>query len=362
MIDESDPIACHCDLLISGHCNDIRDPCVGPDDESGPISFRCALLQQKTMANQETAPFEQHAIQDSTSSRKRAELRLSERRTTAKDTIQRPPNNLTRNPYAGCVGMLLIGSFLFLMAATMMMTAAMMMGVPTAWPQVRENLTAWIAHRQPRDMVTPASSSDTVSPVNPIIDGRRLVLDDDFSRPTAPLAEMETPDRWLIGFVIDQNVYRMRVWRGFTAWSRLHFDQAAPFRLEADSVVAQETQRGYAGFLTRYYDDANYLLLAVDGEGRFNVMRRQDGVWNALQPWTDSSAILPAGEHNVLALEEDGQDIRFWCNNVLLFAMVAEPNTPLGDVGLIAGSKSSSSSDVAEVNYSWLKLYELIHE
>ncbi|MEZ4708586.1 MAG: hypothetical protein R3A44_15360 [Caldilineaceae bacterium] len=289
-------------------------------------------------------------------------MRLSERRATAKDTIQRPPSNLARNSYTGCVGIVLIGSFLFLMAATMMMTAAMMMGAPTDWPQVRENLTAWVTRRQPRNVVVQPAGSDAVRLASPIIDGRRLVLDDDFSRPLAPLAEVETPERWLTGFVIDQNLYRMRVWRGFTAWSRLHFAQAAPFRLEADSVVAQETQRGYAGFLDRYYDDANYMLFAVDGEGRFSIMRRQSGVWNTLQPWTDSSAIRLAGEHNVLALEDDGQQIRFWCNDVLLFEMLAEPNMPLGDVALIAGSKTSSSSDVAEINYYWLKLYELIHE
>ena len=127
-------------------------------------------------------------------------------------------------------------------------------------------------------------------------------------------------------------------------------------------MVAQETQRGYAGFLNRFYDNANYMLFAVDGEGRFNVMRQQNGIWNTLQPWTDSGAIQLAGEHNVLALEDDGQRIRFWCNDVLLLEMLADPNTPLSDVALIAGSKTSSSSDVAEINYHWLKLYELRDE
>lgn len=321
------------------------------------------------MTNQESAPFENHAIQDSASTRKRAEMRLSERRPTAKDTVQRPPTHLTQPTYTGCLSALLVGAFLFLMAATIMITAAMMMGAPTEWPQVRENLTAWIARREPQRAVggpvggaAPAGTLGTPAVRNPFINGMRLVLEDDFSRPSTPLAEVETPERWLTGFVVDQNIYRMRVWRGQTAWSRLSFEQRTPFRIEVDSVVAQETQRGYAGFLSRFYDTSNYLLFAVDGEGRFNVMRKSNGVWNTLQPWTDSGTIKLAGEHNVLALEDDGQRIRFWSNDALLFEMLAEPGSPLGDTGLIGGSKMSSSSDVAEINYYWIKLYELRRE
>ena len=271
------------------------------------------------MTEQETAPFEQHAIQDSASSRKRSEVRLFERRPTAKGMVQRPPTNPTSNPYTGCFGMVLIGAFLFLTIATIMMTVAMMIGTPTDRPQVRENVAAWVTRRQPLNVVANQSSIGlrTRGDDSPIVTGRRLVLDDDFSRPVTPLAEIEMPERWLSGFVIDQNVYRIRVWRGYTAWTLLRFEQAAPFYLEVDSVVAQETQRGYAGFLARFYDNANYLLFAVDGEGRFTVMRQQNGVWHTLQPWTDSITIRLAGKHNVLAIEDDGQQIRFWCNDAL---------------------------------------------
>ncbi len=60
------------------------------------------------------------------------------------------------------------------------------------------------------------------------------------------------------------------------------------------------------GIVFRYLDDDNYNVFAVDGEGRYSIWRRNDGVWSELrnldEQWTSNEAITPSGNANLLSL------------------------------------------------------------
>ena len=69
-------------------------------------------------------------------------------------------------------------------------------------------------------------------------------------------------------------------------------------RLESDSKTAS----GY-GIVFRYHDEDNYNVFAVDGEGRFSIWVRSEGVWRELrnlvdENWTPDDAIHKIGSDN----------------------------------------------------------------
>ena len=57
-----------------------------------------------------------------------------------------------------------------------------------------------------------------------------------------------------------------------------------------------------------------------------------------MRPW-DETAALSDGSKNVLSIADDGTELRFYINHVLVDT-VTDLRLPAGDVGLVVGARS----------------------
>ena len=315
-------------------------------------------------------------MRDDIRAQKRTKIGLTPNRPTAKTAVQRPPDgtNPPGKSQPRWRSWLLTWLLALLLVATILLIAARVLGSPTAWAEVRNNIGAWFGIEQlilsgdgakgttdggTVDGGTSVSEQSLGTPIAGFIEPR-LVLSDDFSdaRSRLPLADEERIDQWLMGFVQNENVYRIRPWPGNVAWTVLTSVGNRPYRLETKvqiNGIDQNVPRGYAGLLARYQDDANMYLFAVDGESRMQVWLQQNGDWQTLVSWTPMPVLNVAGSANILALEDDGKTIRFFANESLLYQLDA-PTFPPGATGLVGGAQDV---DLLDVDFDWLRVYEL---
>jgi len=93
----------------------------------------------------------------------------------------------------------------------------------------------------------------------------------------------------------------------------------------------------------------------VDGRGKYQVQAQENGNWRTLQPWTDSPFLATVGGENLLGIEDDGRALRFYIGPELLFT-ADELGLPVGDVGLLAGSRSQGTANAL---YDWVRMEEI---
>ena len=127
-------------------------------------------------------------------------------------------------------------------------------------------------------------------------------------------------------------------------------------RFQTSATVAARTPWGYVGIVDHYQNQSGFYIFVVDGQGRFQVLLDKDSALTALQPWTKADYLNPAGTANVLAVEDDGQTLRFYGNNMLLYE-IKQIDLPAGDVGLVGGAQERGA---AEVQFDWLQLYDIV--
>jgi serine/threonine protein kinase len=87
-----------------------------------------------------------------------------------------------------------------------------------------------------------------------------------------------------------------------------------------DGTLAEQSSSTSAyGIVFRYQDEDNYNVFAIDGEGRYSIWARTDGVWNELrdlgEEWTANEAVQVIGEPNRVALEIIGDRFTGYVNN-----------------------------------------------
>jgi hypothetical protein len=183
-----------------------------------------------------------------------------------------------------------------------------------------------------------------------------LRISDDFSQATSLLAEGDQPGEWRIEQVPTAATYRMEVWPNRIAWSLLKSTESGPHRLQASGTVASHTPGGFIGLVGRYQEDESFYLFVVDGQGQYQIMLQKDGEVSVLKPWVKAGYLNPAGTGNVLALEDDGESLRFYGNNMLLFEEATAQLMP-GTIGLVGGAQEQG---VAEMRFDWIQLYDLV--
>lgn len=279
---------------------------------------------------------------DGQRARKRAEIGLAPNRPTARADLQRPPTK-EESPDASMRWLAwLLGGVLVI---TLLLVMTKLSGAPTSWAYVRAQTGAWLSGATPGAYTT--YDAAVTAPY------RRLVALD-FDAGAAGLAEEELPSQHQI--YADQNagVYHMRVWPGNLAWSVLGKVCLGPFRVETSASVASTASDGYAGLLGRFQNARSFYLFALNGEGEYRVTLLLDGEWQTLQPWTAAPAINLAGGENILALTDDGRTLSFFGNDTLLFALDTL-ELPAGNTGLAGGAVS----DVTDITFDWLRLYDL---
>jgi hypothetical protein len=275
---------------------------------------------------------------------KRVAIGLSPRRPTARDEVQRPPRTGLARWQQG----LIAGLVLALMVVTVLLVIAKATGAPTAWPQVRAQLAAWLLGQPPSSVtVLTAPSPDY-----------RLRIEETFAAKTGLVACNQQAGQWATDIVPGQGVYRFQLWPGRIAWSTLALTDLTTYWLEGSFTIVDVMPEGYTGLLGRYHDAENFYIFVVDGAARYQVLLWQAGALTTVQPWTSSPVINPAGYENLLALEDDGQALSFYANEQLLLR-VDTPMLPLGATGLVGGAGART---MAEITVDWLRLYEHMPE
>ncbi|MBX3011941.1 MAG: hypothetical protein KF832_10570 [Caldilineaceae bacterium] len=273
---------------------------------------------------------------------KRVAIGLSPRRPTARAVVQRPP----RSRLAQWQQWSVIALVLLLMLTTGLLIVAKSTGAATSWTQVRAQIGAWIGGEG--TMATPMLSAPSPD--------YQLRAEDTFTTLSSLLAADQQAGQWTTAPVPDRGVYRFQLWPGRLAWSTLAVEDLTTYWIDASFTIADLKPEGYTGFLARYQDASNFYLFVVNGTAHYEVLLWQAGTLTTLQPWRSSPVLNPAGYENLLALEDDGQALRFYANEQLLFT-VDSPVLPFGATGLAGGAGERT---MAEITVDWLRLYEPI--
>jgi hypothetical protein len=273
--------------------------------------------------------------------RKRAAIGLAPQRPTAKASLFRPPQASESRGYFWLVTLWVVS----VMVATLLLVGARLIGSPTAWPQVQAELKSWFAH----------PTSDREEAPAPTNTSYQMVLEEEFEGATGLLAINHQDEQWTLAPLPEEGVYHLRIWPNRLAWSTLGAQELSAYSLEGSLVIAELTPDGYAGLLARYQNRDNFYLFAVDGRQRIQVQLLADGHLQTLMPWTPMASLHPAGQPNLLALEDSGLTLRFYVNGAPLFE-VSQPQLPLGDAGIFG---AASPDTPAEIALDWLRLYQM---
>lgn len=91
------------------------------------------------------------------------------------------------------------------------------------------------------------------------------------------------------------------------------------------------------GVLLRYQNPDNFYLFQISGDGYWAVMKRMDGDFNYLKPWTFSEDICQGACTNHLKVSARGPIFGFHVNGQRL-GTVEDHSFSVGDIGLSAGS------------------------
>lgn len=257
--------------------------------------------------------------------RKREAIGLNSRRPTARRAVQLPPEEQKQPGNPG-----------WLMVVLLLLVGAM---------------TVWMIY----EAVVPVGGAAPEEPVE------RLILDDDFTRPNLVLGAGTVAGQWDSRF--ENGSYRIQVEQpGNLTWSTLGLLNVGTFRLETALTIGNgasadqnATSLGYGALLARFANDRNFYLFSVDAQGAFQVQLQKQEIWQILQPWTSVPALLPGGQVNHLAIEDNGAELRFYANDKLLYT-VADPRLPGGDIGIGGGTRSQGS---VSAQFDWVKVYAL---
>lgn len=281
---------------------------------------------------------------DEERARKRAEIGLSPVRPTARATLQRPPDEMSTG---GCLWLpvWLLGG---VVVVTLLLLTAMLLGSPTSWPQVRENLISWWPSR-----ITLVDTT-AAKPEIRAADDYQLLAADQFDQQQGLLAYNQQDGQWDMVYRPSESVYHMQIWPNRLGWSTFGAGVLHNVRVEASFQVTDVLPDGYAGLLARYQNRDNFYLLGVDGRGRYQVQLLQDGQLQTLIPWMEAGWVNLAGMPNEVAFEDDGATLRMFVNQRPVFED-RQPRLPVGDAGVFGAAMPQSA---AEINVDWLRLYE----
>lgn len=264
--------------------------------------------------------------------RKRLAVGLAPRRPTAKEAPLRPPAVQTFPISPALLAFVLVA---VLAATGFLVWANLAETRPAWWPEWGQASPAAVAI-EPQALVY------------------TLRVGDDFGAQTSALRQGGVPGEWRTELAPEQSYYRMQVWPNHLAWSLLGVDDLQRYRIQTSVIIDAATPEGYAGLMVRSQAELGFILFAVDGRGRFSVQVQTRGGTEVLQPWTPAPFLQPAPSANLLTVEDHGDHLRFFANQSLLYTL-AEPQLPIGYVGLAAGAYGA---DVAEIRFDWFQLYD----
>lgn len=247
---------------------------------------------------------------------KRISIGLSPRRPTAPETVQRPPDADGR----------LSGGWLVFWLCILLLTVGTLV--------IARALPADLSWRDALMFFTRNASAPQPA--------ERFFTD--FTVDDGTFAPYAKPGVTTMQVIPSEGVYRIDVWPDYLAWTRIAVSENPPLHLEVDAIVDMQTPNGQVALLGRFEGEEDFYLFAVDGHGRFTIVRHQNGVETTLRLPTPLSAIQPAGFVNRLRLEDDGTSLRFLVNGILLDRVEAESASAISfGIGAYSGDDAPAA-------------------
>jgi hypothetical protein len=281
------------------------------------------------------------------STRKRVELGLSPRRPTAKPVTHRPPDTRTV-PLPPTLLILLLNGVVLV---TLLLVLVTVESTP-AWLQSVRNLFA----QKPVIAFSGATSILTTTALQ-LPSSMTLHISENFSSDSVLFTTSEEPGQWRMGPAQDgSSYYQIVAWPNRLAWSvlLLEMPQLQSYVVQSAIMVDPSTSEGYGGVIARFSDPENFVFFVINGKGEYQVQVREAGELSELKDWTPSPFLHPAGNTNMIALEDTGTEIHFIANQMLLFS-APSMRIPRGDVGLVGGAQADG---ISEVLFGWFQLLE----
>jgi hypothetical protein len=299
---------------------------------------------------------------DDISAAKRMALGLTPRRPTAKAIPQRPPSvDVLPSSTRRWLPALLIG----ISALTALLIIIKLQSASQVTADVPDDMSIGMGSHSSTDSTSSrsgqgAGDSEPDMLAGPMADGVfqfRMVLSDSFDSDQSVLIEGDEPGGWHIELVPMSGIYRMDVCCKRIAYSLPAIQRLGPHRIQAGAQVRADTPWGFVGLIERYgAGDEDFYMFSIDGQARYQIEIYQDGQSRTLQSWTKSSALNPAGNINVVAVEDLGSTLRFFGNNILLHEVTTVELEP-GGAGLVGGSMAD---ETAEMQFDWFQLFDLV--
>ena len=271
--------------------------------------------------------------------RKRMEVGLAPNRPTAKAALVRPPDNQPLPVPPVALALLLVAVVL---VTVVLLAVNLSGGLPDWWP-------TWTT-LSPTAERSPAPTSSWPE------QDYTLRITDDFSQISSPLKQGSVPNQWRTELRPVESVYLIEVSPNHLAWSLLGMADLQGYRLQTSMLVDGDTPGGYGGLVVRYRDERHFYLFSVDGNGRYQIRQQNGDDAVTVQPWVMAPFLNRAGSANVLTIEDDGQRVLFYGNNMLI-AELEDPAYPLGYVGLAGGALGQAE---AEIRFDWFQLYDAV--
>ena len=297
--------------------------------------------------------------------RKRQEIGLSARRETARSAVMRPPDTgevLTsdESDTGSAVGGWWLVLFVSMLAlATFLLIAARFLQSPTDLPTVDAQVADITKGKVSLQGVEGVLEKIRKPPSLTLWTEKSAPrLFDDFNSAQSLLSEGGDANR-LQRIDPTLGIYLMRAESGTAAWSLLGDQTLRHYRLETSVRIAFAHPQTSAGLVTRFVDDNHFYLFAVDGTGRFEVLRANGvGNWLQLIPWLESKAVNAAGVGNVLEVEDHGDRLRFSVNGTPLFEHQLAPDevAASGDAGVWS---AAIAEELGEAEFDRIRLEPL---
>lgn len=270
-------------------------------------------------------------------------------RDTAPQTYLRPPDAASR-----AARWLLVTCVALLGVAVLLLLLAPLLGPNSTLAGPFANLFGTRVSVQTGVVPTvaaPANAEATPATYLAVLPGYQLWLNDDFNAPSALTQQQAEPGQVASSVLVDRGVYRMQTPSGQLGWTLFDLAQTTSYHLETSAAVDAAFPGGAAGVIARFRGTGNFYLLSVDGSGASTVQLWLDGTPYTVQ--SSTAVTYGAGQPNRLAVEDDGQRLRFYANQVLV-AEVVEPQLPFGRPGIAV---IAAGLQDAVVDYDWIAIY-----
>jgi hypothetical protein len=287
-----------------------------------------------------------YAMDAETQARKRAEIGLAPHRPTAPAAVHRPASATP-----SWVRWLAVMALLLLILVVVGMVGARSSALPTTLPAtISDTLASAFATLPGAAAVQPAATQPTTVSVSSAVFTPWLV--DQFTAPSPYVAEVDQAPQLQAAVVPAEGVYRMAVGAGQIGWSLFDTSALPGLRVQTEARVAEGSPNAAAGILARYTDPNNFYVFGVDERGQFFVALVADGQTSYVQEPFHLELIHPAGQANILVVEDTAAGLQFSVNNAYV-RKISTPALARGQTGIAA---LNNGAEQATVDFDWIAI------